>query len=56
MDISEFKNLFHFARINAGKNLSDEKSNNNYLISKNLIDIISNDKSWQNLRKNLIVN
>jgi len=51
IDISEFKNLFHFIRINADRNLSDEKSNNNYLISKNLIDIISNDESWQNLIK-----
>lgn len=27
------------------------KSNNNYLISQNLLDIISNDENWQNLIK-----
>lgn len=51
MDSSEFKSLFHFIRINADRNLSDEKSNNNYLISQNLLDIISNDENWQNLIK-----
>lgn len=53
MDSSEFKNLFHFVRINADRNLSDEKSNNNHIVSKSLIDIISDDKSWQDLIKNI---
>lgn len=53
MTSSDFKNLFHFIRINADRNLSDEKSNNNYLISKNLIDIISVDENWQNLIKDV---
>lgn len=53
MNDSEFKNLFHFIRINADRNLSDEKSNNKYQISKELISIISENDTWKNLIKNI---
>ncbi|MDD3237343.1 MAG: AAA family ATPase [Candidatus Gastranaerophilales bacterium] len=51
LDVTKFKNLFNFVRINADRNLSDEKTNNNYLISKSLIDLISDTQQWKDLLK-----
>lgn len=51
MDPAKFKDLFHFRRINADRNLGDEKNDTNCFISKNLVSLISNEEEWANTIK-----
>lgn len=53
MDKSEFKKLYNFKYLNANRNLDDEKVDKKYLLSKGMIDFISNDEKGSKIIENL---
>lgn len=53
MDMSSFKSLFNYHNIMAGRNLDDESSDRTKILSKNMIDIASQEDDWKDLIKNL---
>ena len=53
MDVVSFKALFNFKHIIAGRTLDDEKSDKSRHLSKNMIDIASQEEDWQSLTRNL---
>lgn len=53
MDISSFKALFNYRHIMAGRTLDDENSDRARILSKNMIDIASQEDDWKVLTQNL---
>lgn len=53
MDIPSFKALFNYHNIMAGRTLDDENSDRTKILSKNMIDIASQEDSWKDLIRNL---
>ena len=49
MDISSFKNLFNYNNIMAGRTLDDENTDRTRILSKSMVDIASQEESWQDL-------
>lgn len=49
MKISDFKKLFNFANIRANRILDDESADNSQVLSKQMIDIASQDNLWEDL-------
>lgn len=48
MDLLEFRSLFNYQNIMAGRKLDDENSDRTKTLSKNVIDIASKDENWKN--------
>jgi len=53
MDISSFKALFNYQNIMAGRTLDDESSDRTRILSKNMIDIASQEDGWKDLISDL---
>lgn len=53
MDMTLFKSLFNYQNIMAGRNLDDENSDRTRILSKNMIDIASQEDDWKDLIQNL---
>ena len=53
MDMSSFKNLFHYRNIMAGRTLDDENSDRTRVLSKSMIDIASQEDDWKDLIRSL---
>lgn len=53
MDMSSFKNLFNYHNIMAGRTLDDENSDRTRVLSKNMIDIASQEDDWKDLIRSL---
>lgn len=53
MEISAFKSLFNYNNIMAGRTLDDESSDRTRILSKNMIDIASQENDWKDLIRNL---
>jgi len=53
MDISMFKTLFNYHNIMAGRTLDDESSDRTRILSKNMIDIASQEDGWKDLIRKL---
>lgn len=53
MDISTFKALFNYSNIMAGRTLDDESSDRTRVLSKNMIDIASQEEGWKELLSSL---
>ncbi|MCG9969897.1 AAA family ATPase [Pelotomaculum terephthalicicum JT] len=49
MDVSSFKKLFNYRNIMAGRTLDDESSDRTQVLSKNMIDIASDEDDWKDL-------
>lgn len=53
MDRIDFIRLFNFHCINANKRITDDATNKEFSISKEMVDYISNDEEWKNLIQDL---
>lgn len=53
MDVSEFKSLFNFGHITAGRALDDERTDKSRILSKNVVDIASQADDWKAMTKEL---
>lgn len=53
IDMSSFKALFNYHHIMAGRTLDDENSDRTKILSKNMIDIASQEDSWKDLIRSL---
>ena len=51
--VSTFKSLFNYQNIMAGRTLDDESSDRAKILSKNMIDIASQEDNWKNLIRSL---
>lgn len=49
MDISDFKKLFNFKNINAGRPLDDQNTGRTRNLSKNMIELAGNDDDWKKM-------
>lgn len=49
MEVSDFRKLFNFQNIIAGRSLDDQNSSKSRSISKNVLDLASHDESWKSL-------
>ena len=53
MDITTFKALFNYSNIMAGRTLDDESSDRTRVLSKNMVDIASQEEGWKELLRSL---
>lgn len=53
LEITEFKRLFNYRHIMAGRTLDDENSDRSHILSKNMIDIASGEEDWKDFIGNL---
>jgi putative ATP-dependent endonuclease of OLD family len=53
MELSDFRKLFNFKNINAGRSLDDQNTGNSRNLSKNMIEIAHHDKEWNSLLEEL---
>lgn len=53
MDISQFRKLFNFESINAGRTLDDYGNENGHNLSKKLVSLASKDEKWKELVREL---
>ena len=53
MDQTSFKSLFNYQNIMAGRTLDDESSDRSKILSKNIIDIASQEDNWKELIQSL---
>lgn len=53
MEVSKFRQLFNYRSIEAGRSLDDRQEDKTHLLSKNMLDLASQDNQWNSMVETL---